>query len=182
VLTQPPAERGFNFALNGNLLLDELFGARVSFVEPKADLNRAIEVRARSLRQAGHRVSAVPVGGSNGLGSLGYVVAALEIAADLAALRLHVDRILLATGSAGTQAGLLVGLALAGLSVPVDGISVGARMDRQRQRVLDCINEVELLLTCGRAVPADSIRVHDEFVGQGYGEVTDACHNAIHLQ
>jgi len=181
VLTAPPGSRGVNYAENGNRLLDDLFGAQVSNAPPDADLNAAIALRADTLRSRGKNACALPVGGSNGCGALGYVAAGWEIAEDLRRTNSTVSRVVLASGSGGTQAGLLLGFALAGLDIPVEGISVGSSGDRQRRKIADCLAEVEVLMGCPGRVPPGAIRVHDGYVGAAYGEPTPAMVAAVRL-
>jgi L-cysteate sulfo-lyase len=181
VLTVPTSTRSANYARNGNRLLDHLFGAQVSVVPPDTDLSAAIAAHADTLSARGHKAFPIPVGGSNGSGALGYVAAGWEIAEDLRKTRSVVSRIVLATGSGGTQAGLLLGLALAGVDIVVDGVSVGATGDRQKKKIADCLAEVEALLGCPGLVPQSAIRVHSGYVGAGYGEPTPAMISAVGL-
>jgi D-cysteine desulfhydrase family pyridoxal phosphate-dependent enzyme len=170
-----------NYARNGNRLLDDLFGAQVSVVPSDTDLSAAIAAHADTLSARGHKAFPIPVGGSNGSGALGYVAAGWEIAEDLRKTRSVVSRIVLATGSGGTQAGLLLGLALAGVDIVVDGVSVGATEDRQKKKIVDCLAEVEALLGCRAVVPQGAIRVHSGYVGAAYGEPTPAMISAVGL-
>jgi L-cysteate sulfo-lyase len=179
ILTAPPPSRGLNYAKNGNRLLAELFGAHVSHVSPDVELNTSIVAEADRLSADGHRAYAIPVGGSNGRGALGYLAAGFEIANQLRYSGDVVSRIVLATGSGGTQAGLLLGLALAGLNIPVDGISVGAKSGPQTGRVRACLRELEALLGCYGRVPLEAVRVHDDYIGTAYGEPTEAMIQAV---
>jgi L-cysteate sulfo-lyase len=181
VLAAPQAYDGTSYRENGNRLLDDLLGAQVCVVHAGADLNHAIIDRADQLTAEGRRACAIPVGGSNGRGALGYVAAGLEIADDLRRCGKTASRIVLATGSGGTQAGLLLGLALANLDVPVDGISVGSPKVQQLRRVTNCLSEVEMLLGCVGRVSRQAIRVHDGYVGAAYGDPTIAMIKAVRL-
>jgi 1-aminocyclopropane-1-carboxylate deaminase/D-cysteine desulfhydrase-like pyridoxal-dependent ACC family enzyme len=162
-------------------LLADLFGAHVSHVSPDVELNTSIAAEADRLTANGHRAYAIPVGGSNARGALGYLAAGFEIANQLRNSGDAVSRIVLATGSGGTQAGLLLGLALAGLSIPVNGISVGAKQGPQTEKVCACLRELEALLGCYGRVPLKAVCVHDDYVGTAYGEPTEAMIQAVRL-
>ena len=108
---------------NGNLLLDALFGARFHYCDRKDRDAKLAEV-ADELSAAGKQPYVIPVGGSNGTGSVGYVQAMLELDAQLATMQLQPDAIVFATSSGGTQAGLTLGARVIGFSGQVLGISI----------------------------------------------------------
>jgi D-cysteine desulfhydrase len=116
-----------------------------------ADVTAAGSVAEAYLRAAVRRILArphwVPAGGSVALGALGHVNAALELAAQLAAERLPTPDLLVAPlGSGGTVAGLLVGLALAGLPTRVVAVRVVPRLVANRMRVLRLAERTRVLL------------------------------------
>lgn len=127
---------------SGNLLLDQLLGARVHRLAAGQDLDAAMALRADTLRTLGQVPYVMPVGGSSAIGCLGYVDCGLELAQQLRTQQVNFDAIVLATGSAGTQAGLLAGLALAGIDIPVLGITVSRSNDQQCQKVLALLHQV----------------------------------------
>src|ERR1700679_485206 len=94
---------------SGNVLLDHLHGATVEHCAPNPDMNGELERIAARMRAEGRRPYAIPGGGSNPTGALGYVNAALELISQANDLGLRVDQVVHATGSAGTQAGMIVG-------------------------------------------------------------------------
>ena len=100
----------FNYTENGNVLLDRLHGATVERRAGGSDMQAEMESVAKQLERAGHRPYVIPGGGSNPVGALGYVNAALELVNQSVELGLRIDHLVHATGSAGTQAGLVVGL------------------------------------------------------------------------
>src|SRR2546422_1037585 len=93
---------------NGNLLLNHLFGAREHWIDRP---QRAAKLRelAEQLRAQGRKPYVVGVGGSNGVGATGYVVAMIELMEQLRVSRQRVDHILFGTSSGGTQAGIELG-------------------------------------------------------------------------
>lgn len=108
---------------NGNLLLDTLFGAKVHYCDRK-DRDAKLAGVADELSAAGKQPYVIPVGGSNGTGSVGYVQAMLELDTQLADMSLQPDAIVFATSSGGTQAGLTLGARIIGFSGQVLGISI----------------------------------------------------------
>ncbi|MFH1572385.1 MAG: pyridoxal-phosphate dependent enzyme, partial [Acidobacteriota bacterium] len=124
----------------GNLLLDFLFNADVRFLEPNADRNRYIADTEAELRRAGRRPYVAPIGGSmpggsmrDPLGALGYVNAFLEMHGQAAASGISLDGVVLASGSGGTQAGLVVGARAVSPKTRVVGVSVsGSRQAVQK--------------------------------------------------
>ena len=116
---------------NGNILLDRLHDATIHELggpdqeDVLTYLNAEVDRHAQRLRQQGARPYAIPVGASNPLGALGYVGCAREIVAQARDLGLKIDAIVHSSGSAGTQAGLVAGLALSDVRIPVIGIGGG---------------------------------------------------------
>ncbi|MCG2840258.1 D-cysteine desulfhydrase family protein [Sandaracinobacter sp. RS1-74] len=168
------------YAASGNLLLDKLFGAEVHLA---ADAEAATEAKiADLLRQAhaaGERPYVVPLGASNGFGSLGYALCAEEILGQCALQAIRPTAILLATGSGGTHAGLLGGLRLLGSDLPVIGISVSEPASVKRARVRAVLDEMLALLAPAVPVPDSDILVLDDYVGDGYALPTAAANAAI---
>ena len=107
--------RGRDPVGEGNTLLDQLFGAQVTAVEPRRyteHMDSLLEQRAEHHRSQGRHPLIIPTGGSNGLGIWGYVRGAEELVADMVAADITNATIVTATGSGGTQAGLTLGMAL----------------------------------------------------------------------
>jgi D-cysteine desulfhydrase family pyridoxal phosphate-dependent enzyme len=156
-----------------NQLLDVVFGAERRFAGliPMDDLNIVVERIADELRAGGRRPYVIPVGGSSPLGASAYVTAADEILGELG----HDDvRVITATGSGGTQAGLAARLG----HERVLGIDVGA--------VADPVSTVrglslEVAELRGLPAPVGEPRIARDQVGDGYGAATPACLAAIRL-
>ncbi len=129
---------GFNdsdYRANGNVLLDDLHGATREERGPGLDMNAEMEAVAESWRAKGKRVYAIPGGGSNATGALGYVNCAYELVGQANDRSLKIDRIVTATGSAGTQAGLIVGLKAIHAGIPLQGFGVRAPKEKQEENV-----------------------------------------------
>lgn len=116
---------------NGNILLDRLFGALIHDITWNEDRNLHLARIVEGLRAAGRNPYLVPYGASDALGALGYVLAAEEIVAACP----DVGWIVHASGSAGTQAGLVTGLLALGHSARVIGVDVDAQPERVRADV-----------------------------------------------
>jgi len=165
----------------GNLRLDHLLGAVCHHVDSQ-DWN-AWEARAAALetelRLQGRRVYRMPVGGSTVTGALGYVAAMSEILDDEARLGLSFDAIVTTSSSAGTQAGLVVGKAMAAWPGQILGISVAKGRESLQQDVFDLARATADRLQC--SVDRQDIHVDDAFLGEGYACHTTACEEAVEL-
>ncbi len=101
---------GEEYQRSGNILLDDLLGGEiVAHLPGGTDMQQAMEELAQQLREQGHNPYVIPGGGSNPIGALGYVACAEELLFQSSQLRLRIDSVVHATGSTGTQAGLVAG-------------------------------------------------------------------------
>ena len=166
---------------SGNILLDGLFGAELTLFESGSNMLAAAQALAGSLTAAGRKPYIIPVGGSNATGALAYVDCVLELSAQLRQQDLQARQIVHATGSAGTQAGILTGLQALDLDVAVTGISVSADMASQVEKVRRLCRETAELLALDDPVPDSSIQVRDQHVGEAYGVPTEAMREAVQL-
>ncbi|WP_019143915.1 D-cysteine desulfhydrase family protein [Aeromicrobium massiliense] len=158
---------------SGNVLLDDLFGATVHVVPDQATADREL---ARLHEAHGDRLCSIPLGGSDRVGALGYVAGALELAAQLEADAPHVRRVVTATSSGGTLAGLVTGLAAAGWSGEVHGVAVMEDVPPATARVERLV--AELTDDLGVAVDRAAWTVHAG-IGPGYGVTDPASLDAI---
>jgi D-cysteine desulfhydrase family pyridoxal phosphate-dependent enzyme len=108
---------------SGNLLLDKIFGATVHYCDRKKRDERLNQV-ADELAESGRNPYVIPVGGSNSIGSVGYVNAMLELDTQLKEMQINLNAIVFATSSGGTQAGLALGAKIIGFKGQVFGISI----------------------------------------------------------
>lgn len=164
---------------SGNVLLDRLLGARLREVDAGTNMDAAMEEVADELRARGETPYIIPGGGSNTVGALGYVGCALELLAQANEQRLMIDHIVHATGSTGTQAGLLAGLKAAHAGIPLLGIGVNAPREIQEQRVFDLAQCTAELLGAPGAVQREDVVANCDYVGAGYGVPTDAMNDAV---
>jgi L-cysteate sulfo-lyase len=140
-----------------------------------------LEKTAADVRARGGRPYVIPGGGSNAVGALGYVDCAREIVVGADELDLKIDRIVTATGSAGTHAGLVAGLAVMGADIPVLGIGVRAPKAKQEENVLKLARETAALLGRPDAVTPEMVVADCDYVGEGYGLVDAGVIEALTL-
>lgn len=164
----------------GNMLLDELLGARLHF--PGASdveaISREMSNLASELEKAGRRPYIIPLGGSNTTGALGYVNAVRELLLQAEEQHVQFEAIYHASGSGGTQAGILAGLALHHIPAKVVGVSVS----RPSEVFAPQIKELTSQLLCRLGLnAAPEVTVDDSFVGAGYGIPTKESEQALQL-
>lgn len=94
---------------------------------------------------------------------------------------LKIDRIVHATGSAGTQAGLIVGLKAINANIPLLGIGVRAPKPKQEENVYKLAVATAEKLGCPGVVAREDIVANTDYVGQGYGIPTPECLQAIEM-
>lgn len=164
---------------NGNVLLDSLFGARIHRLELAADCDAYTGSLLEKLKTEGRKPYLIPVGGSNAIGSLGYVRCANELLQQIAAQELAIDQIVLATGSAGTQAGLLAGLIAAKIDIPVLGIAVSRTTQDQQQLVEALLRQTLTHLGLDPDQAKGMVVADGSYIGDGYGIPTEAMTTAV---
>ena len=165
---EPPSDH------DGNLLLDDLFGAEIHFDggDQYYEVEAAIVELTAVLASGGHRPYAIPVGGASTLGVAAYALAVDELREQLDG---DPDWIVVADGSGGTHAGLLAGLG-ANSPTRVLGVDVGTRPDldaRIPELALDAANALS------RGAPNPTVLVDHAHIGGGYGELSAACVDAV---
>lgn len=181
ILEERTGSKAVDYVGNGNVLLDRLYGAGVRRVPGGTDMVAELEKTADQVRARGDRPYVIPGGGSNAVGALGYVDCAREIVVQADELDLPVDRIVTATGSAGTHAGLVAGLAVMGADVPVLGVGVRAPKEKQESSVLKLARETAMLLGRPDAVTDAMVVADCDYVGAGYGLIDQGVVDALTL-
>lgn len=167
-------------ASNGNLLLDYLLGAEVVFSGERSREAVADDV-ANELRAAGHRPYLIPVGASNEIGAAGFVAAIEELDHQLKAQRLHVDRVVLASSSFGTQAGLCVGAKAIGFKSEITAIAIDSSRAELQKGVAEISAAVARRLGLTLAVTPDEVVAYDGYLGAGYAIMGEPEREAIAL-
>ena len=166
---------------NGNVLLDRLFGANIRSVPAGTDMDVAMEGVAKEIRKNGGNPYIIPGGGSSPTGTLGYVNCAMELVGQANDRSLRIDHLVTATGSAGTQAGLLAGLEGTRSGVPVLGICVNADKIIQEKKVFALAEKTAVFLGIPGSVKRETVVANDNYVGEGYGLPTDGMIEAVRL-
>jgi len=164
-------------AATGNILLDRLVGAELQWISRAAwrDRTQLLAEAAERVRRGGGRPYVIPEGGSNALGSWGYVRAMHELADDLRGIATptHPVTVVYACGSGGTGAGLILGAKL--LELDKRGIRVaGINVCDDRAYFVDKISQIcaeaEDRWQIGANVTVDDIDIVDGHVGRGYAK------------
>jgi L-cysteate sulfo-lyase len=181
LLEDRTGSKDLEYNYNGNVLLDQLFGCHLSVCEADTDMNAAMDQLADELRQDGKSPYIIPGGGSSPVGALGYVNAALELLHQANEMGLRIDHLVHATGSAGTQAGLVTGLSATNRQIPILGIGVRAPQDAQEQNVFNLAERTADYLSIPGVVKRESVIANCDYVGGGYGVPTEGMKEAVTL-
>jgi L-cysteate sulfo-lyase len=179
ILEDRTGYRHGDYRNSGNVFLDRLFDARLSEVPAGTDMDAAMAQLAGRLRGDGRKPYVIPGGGSNAIGALGYVTCALELVEQANNAGLAIDALVTATGSAGTQAGLVAGLEGARAGIPVLGIGVRAARPAQEEKVYQLAAQTAELLGVAGAVARETVVANCDYVGAGYGVPTPAMIEAV---
>jgi L-cysteate sulfo-lyase len=175
-------ERGSDaYQTSGNVLLDRIFGARIREVAKGSDMTAELDAVADEVRKSGGIPYVIPGGGSNPTGALGYVDCALELVTQANRQGLVIDHIVHATGSAGTQAGLAVGLKAIHSNIALLGIGVGADQDTQEEKVFELAARTARFAGVEGVVKREDIACNCDYVGPAYGVPTEAMNAAVVL-
>ncbi len=166
---------------SGNVLLDRLFKCLLEERPAGCDMNAEIELVAERLRGQGARPYTIPGGGSNPIGALGYVLCAQEIVTQATELELVIDSVVHATGSSGTQAGLVAGLQAQNSGIPVLGIGVHKPRDIQEENVYRLALRTYDLIEARGLLSRESVVANCDYLGAGYGRVTPGVIEAVEL-
>jgi L-cysteate sulfo-lyase len=182
VLTDTVARDDEAYRRNGNVLLDDLFGATVLRKPDGVDALAVAQDRAEQLCADGCRAYVVGSGGSSPLGCLGYAVCADEIMAQEQDLGLRFNRIIVPNGSSGTHAGLAAGLKAAGDKPSrIESFTVLAPIEKARAITNELALRTLALIDPASAFTEGDIVVMDGQLGAGYGMPTEAMFEAVRL-
>ena len=169
------------YATSGNVLLDRIFGANLREYPAGTDFDAAMNDVAAEISAGGGRPYIIPGGASNKVGALGYVNCALEVLSQAGGRGFVIDHLITATGSAGTQAGLIVGLKAMQSGTPLLGVGVNAPQEVQEERVYKLACETAELIGNPGIVLRDDIVANCDYVGEGYGIPTAGMNEAVLL-
>jgi D-cysteine desulfhydrase family pyridoxal phosphate-dependent enzyme len=167
-------------ASNGNLLLDYLLGAEVVFSGERTREAVAEEV-AKNQRAAGHRPHVIPVGASNEIGAVGFVAAIEELGRQLQERRLNVDRVVVASSSFGTQAGMCVGARAIGFKPQIAAVAIDSSRAELQKGVAEISTATIRRLGLTLTVTPDEVVAYDGYLGAGYAIMGEPEREAISL-
>lgn len=174
-----------SYERTGNVLLGRLFGARTHRYpvgEDEDGADRALDEHALRVKRDGGTPYVIHLGPDHSpVGSLGYVEAALELLDDFQRMGRDLHDVVVASGSAATHAGLLVGLKGVGHPARVLGMCVRRPARDQKSRVMQTVRAVEELVGLHGAVTEEDVLVHDEWFGGRYGHPDDTTVEALKL-
>ena len=164
---------------SGNVLLDRILGANLREYDKGTDFDAAMDEIAGEVRANGGTPYIIPGGASNPVGALGYVGCAEELLQQCEAQDVVFDHVVLASGSAGTHAGMAVGLRASGSDLPILGIGVNVPRDEQEARVYDLAIATADYIDRPGCVSRQDIVADCNYVGPGYGEPTAGMNEAV---
>jgi len=177
LLENPIATQSENYLTNGNRLLLELMDVEVVMVDALTDPAAQLAEQAERLEAQGFRPYTLPVGGSNALGALGYVECAQEIVHQSEGV-VDFAAVVVASGSAGTHAGLAIGLEHLMPQTELVGVTVS----RQRDEQLPKVDAIRQALASQLSVEAKApVTLWDDYFGPRYGEPNEEGTEAIKL-
>ena len=167
---------------SGNNFLFELLGVKTKRVVSKGtDMMAEMEKTAEELRAAGKKPYIIPGGASNEIGATGYANCALETLKQINDMRLPVDHIVVPSGSAGTHAGMAVGMHALNANIPVFGINVSLPKEAQEEKVFALATKLADHLEIKGGVPREAIVCDGDYVGPGYSVPSDEMVEAVKL-
>jgi L-cysteate sulfo-lyase len=167
------------YATSGNVLLDKLFAANLREYPGGADFDTEMNNVADEIRASGGNPYIIPGGASNKIGALGYVNCAIELLGQIEEQGLDIGHMITATGSAGTQGGLIVGLKAMQSDIPLLGIGVNIPREAQEEKVYKLACETADYVGKSGCVARDDIVANCDYVGDGYGVPTQSMNEAV---
>jgi len=166
----------------GNNFLFQLMGVEKITVAPGgSDMTAAMLAVADEVTAEGRKAYIIPGGGSNPVGATGYVACAEEILSQTFEMGIHIDRIICASGSAGTHAGLVTGFYGNNSNIEVIGINVSRPKGEQEELVYDLVQRTARRVGVNSIIPREAVVCFDEYVGPGYSLPTPEMAEAVRM-
>lgn len=167
---------------SGNNFLYQLMGAKTISVKPGgSNMLAAMEELADKLKAEGRKPYIVPGGASNAVGATGYAVCAQELIGQLYDAGLDIDAVVVPSGSAGTHAGMLVGICGTNANLPVYGINVSRTKEDQEKIVRELVAATAEHVGVKTLIADEAVVCFGDYVGPGYSLPTDAMVEAVKL-
>jgi L-cysteate sulfo-lyase len=166
---------------DGNHLLHKLTGAEIQVVKSE-NFKSSLEEEIDELKNKGHNPYYIPIGGSIPLGAAGYLNAILELMYQSVKERIHFDYLVHATGSGGTQAGLVMGSKAFNTNINIIGATVGwDEKKEQMEKVSKIIEESKNLFELEFDFNLEDLIIYTDYKGGGYGFVSDQKLEAVKI-
>jgi len=162
---------------SANLLMDELFGAKIINVPDRADRDRVLQETFDKASSEGKKPYLVPYGGSSSTGAMSYTFAMEEFMKQ----NVHADWIVFGTSSGGTHAGLVLGQRIFGYKGKVLGISIDESEDWLKSHISALASDASERLGKRINFTTDDVLATDQYCKAGYGVLTDAEREAVRL-
>jgi len=162
---------------SANLLLDELFGARIVNVAERGDRDRVLKETFEAEAAGGRKPYLVPYGGSSPTGALGYAFAVEEVIQQ----DIRADWMVFGTSSGGTHAGLVLGQRAFGYRGQVLGISIDESESWLKTHVSALASQASERIGQRIDFSPEDILATDQYCQAGYGVLTDAEREAVSL-
>jgi D-cysteine desulfhydrase len=167
---------------SGNNFLYRLLGVeRVKITPGGSPLLQIMGEMAEELKAQGRKGYLIPTGGSNPIGATGYVACAEETLAQLFQFGIRVDRVVCASGSGGTHAGLVAGFYGSNSGIPVVGVNVSRKRGPQEELIYDLASRTAAHVGVPGTLPRETVLCFDEYVGPGYSLPTPAMIEAVQM-
>ena len=167
---------------SGNNFLFQLMGVKsITVVPGGSNMPAQMQQVADKLHTDGKKAYIIPGGASNPIGATGYVACAQETLQQLFEMGLAIDHMIVPSGSAGTHAGILVGIEGNHAGIPVSGINVSRTKQDQEALVYDLAVRTAEKVGATGAVTRETVSCFDEYVGPGYSLPTDGMVEAVKL-
>lgn len=172
----------YNPRAAGNNLLFHLMGvASITVVKGGSDMMAAMQGVADRVTAQGGSPYIIPGGASDEIGALGYVSCAEEILSQTFDEGIPIDRVVCASGSTGTHAGLLTGLYGNNSQIPVIGINVSRNKEAQEELVYELVEKVAAKVGIENPIPKETVVCFGDYVGPGYSLPTDSMIEAVRM-
>lgn len=170
---------------DGNQLIHYLVGSEIKVSRPEnfEKLQKVMEDIMEELRSKGHKPYLLRAAGSTPPGVAGYLNAMLEIASQTVELGIKANYLIHASGSGGTQAGLIIGSKALSMDTKIIGVSTGGqKKEEQIMNITKIINESKNYLGLDNLeLNENDVVVYDQYAGEGYGFITEEKAKAIKI-
>ncbi len=172
----------YNPEAGGNNFLYRLLGVEdINVVPGGSDMPAAMQQVAEALSAENRKAYVIPGGGSNAIGATGYVACAEEILSQTFAQGLKIDRVVCASGSTGTHAGLITGFHGNNSNIAVIGINVSRPKDAQEKLVYALVEKTATHVCIASSIPENAVLCFGDYVGPGYSLPTAGMAEAVRM-